>query len=109
MAQAPAHGAPGACLDCHDEQGETHGEGGHKTVSCETCHAPLATHVADDEKVGEMAARRSYRLCAYCHQYLVARPKAFPQVVILDHVTANDAEMSEEICLECHNAHDPSE
>ena len=109
--QYPAlHGAPGACAECHDEEGETHAEGAHEKVPCETCHAPLGDHIDQSgEKFADMPKRRTYELCAWCHQKLVARPKDFPQVVIPDHVTEQGVEMSEEICLECHDdAHDPS-
>ena len=105
----PVHGAPGACGACHDEQTEAMEAGRHSDVSCEVCHAPLGTHVQGDEVIGEMPARRSYRLCGWCHQRLEARPQGFPQVVLVDHVTEQGAEMSEGVCWECHeDAHNPT-
>ena len=108
-AQAAVHGAPGACADCHDEQAETLSGGKHGSVSCEVCHAPLGVHVEGGEQVAEMPVDRSYALCAVCHERLAARPKGFPQVVLSDHVSENGAEMSERVCLECHDAHNPIE
>jgi len=108
-AAPPVHGAPGACLDCHEEEGEILSEGKHSSVSCEVCHAPLSSHVKGDERVAEMRMQRSYKLCAWCHEKLVARPKEFPQVVLPNHVIENEGEMTEEACLECHDAHNPSE
>ncbi len=73
------------------------------------CHAPLGTHVVEGEVIAEMRRTRTHDLCALCHQQLVARPPTFPQVVLADHVAERGGELSEEICLECHDAHDPSE
>jgi hypothetical protein len=117
-AYSPVHGTTGICADCHDEQGESLSDGKHSSVACETCHAPLSTHVATDvetggmkkkDKGGDMVVRRSYELCAWCHQRLEARPKEFPQVVIRDHVSEKGEEMAEGVCLECHDVHNPSE
>ena len=40
------HGWHGACDSCHEEQAQARAGGAHRAVPCETCHAPLATHVA---------------------------------------------------------------
>jgi hypothetical protein len=106
-AKSPVHGPPGACAECHDEEAETHAGGAHSSVSCEVCHAPLHRHVEAGEWTAEMPVRRTPTLCAWCHQYLVARPKDFPQVVLVDHVMEKGEEMSDTVCLECHDAHDP--
>jgi hypothetical protein len=108
-AQSPVHGPPGACTDCHDDEAETVSGGKHGSVSCEVCHAPLGNHVRDGEKFADMPARRSYTLCGLCHRRLAARPKDFPQVVLMDHVREKGGDMSETACLECHDAHNPSE
>jgi hypothetical protein len=108
-ARAPAHGAVGACAECHAEEAAWVSEEEHKTVACEVCHAPLATHAAAGEKTADMAVRRTTELCAWCHQRLAARPATFPQVVIVEHVSEKGGELTEGICLECHDAHDPLE
>lgn len=108
-APPPVHGALGACGECHDEEGEAVTTGKHSTVSCEVCHAPLARHVVNDEKIADMPVHRTVRLCGRCHEKLVARPPTFPQVDLVSHVTENQGEMSEAACLECHDAHNPSE
>ena len=105
----PIHGASGACADCHDQEAEVLSDGKHHSVSCEVCHAPLGTHVVGDEQVAEMPVHRSYLLCARCHHRLAARPKDFPQVVLTEHVTEAGAEMTETVCSECHDAHNPGE
>lgn len=108
-AQIPAHGAPDACADCHDEEAEVKADGKHASVSCEVCHGPLRTHVEEDAKVAAMPVSRSHELCGVCHRRLVARRDGFPQVVFIDHVKERGAEMTEAVCLECHDAHSPSE
>ena len=105
----PLHGAPDGCNDCHEEQAEARAEGKHASVSCEVCHAPLATHVLNDERVAPMTVRRSTQLCGWCHERLIARRATMPQVHMTDHVIEKDGELTEAACLECHNAHNPSE
>jgi len=114
-APAPVHGGVEACADCHDEPSDVWSAGKHVTVSCEVCHAPLGVHVRDEEQVAAMPVDKTFRLCGRCHERLVARRTDFPQVVLRDHVRENgvglatDDEMKEGVCLECHNAHNPSE
>ncbi len=103
------HGAPNACNDCHDEQSEEKAAGKHATVSCEVCHAPLIAHVKDEAKAADMPVRRSTKLCGWCHEQLVARRGDFPQVHMTDHVTEKGGDLTEDACLECHDAHNPSE
>lgn len=108
-AQVPRHGAQGACAECHDDEPEALAGGKHASVSCEVCHAPLGVHVEGDQRVAAMLVRRTNDLCAYCHQRLIARRDTFPQVDFEQHVTERGAVMSEAVCLECHNAHNPME
>ncbi len=107
--QELVHGAPNACAECHDEESELHADGKHAAVSCEVCHGPLYPHVTNGEVIAPMPVNRTARWCAVCHQQLVARPQTFPQVVIPGHVIERNAEMSDSVCLECHDAHQPIE
>lgn len=107
--KSPVHGAPAACAGCHDEEGKAVSGGKHGSVSCETCHAPISVHVRAEERIAQMPVHRSVKVCGWCHEQLVARPKDFPQVELARHVTEKGAEMAEGVCLECHNAHNPSE
>lgn len=114
-ALSPVHGDVEACADCHDEPSKERSAGKHAAVSCEVCHAPLGVHIRDEEKVASMPVDRTSRLCALCHERLTARRMDFPQVVLRDHLVENGAgfsegeDMKEGVCLECHNAHNPSE
>jgi len=104
-----AHGGPESCVECHAEDAEWVLDEEHGSVSCQVCHAPLATHAAGGEKTADMTVHRTTALCAWCHQRLAARPATFPQVVLIEHLTSKGAELAEGICLECHDAHDPVE
>ena len=107
--KALVHGAPGVCRECHQEQAEALAEGGHSSVSCEVCHAPLDTAFDEDQHAPRMKVQESLKLCGWCHQRLVARPKDFPQVVLEEHVTAGGMELIEGVCLECHDdPHNPA-
>ncbi len=108
-AKETRHGAADSCAGCHAEQVDNKAGGKHATLSCESCHAPLAVHVLNDQKVGPMPIPTPVEACGWCHQKLRARPEGFPQVVLADHVAENGETMTDSVCLECHNAHNPSE
>ena len=101
----PVHGAPGACGECHDEIAGTKAAGHHADVRCELCHAPLTTHVKDDEVIATMTINRSYKLCGYCHQRLQARPADMVQIDFREHLELGSGEViPHEACVECHDA-----
>lgn len=107
------HGSLTACQECHSEIFETKIQGGHASVSCEVCHAPLTVHVKEDTKIAAMPTNSSHVLCAYCHQELRARPESLPQVDITEHLAALELapsgdEIPEGVCIVCHDVHDPS-
>ncbi len=105
------HGAPDACAECHDDVAAVKAAGSHAAVRCEVCHAPLATHVKDGEVVAPMKINRSYKLCALCHQRLVARPAGIAQVDLREHLELGPEDaIPHEACVECHggdSAHNP--
>lgn len=98
------HGAPGACAECHDDVAAAKAEGRHAGVQCEVCHATLASHVRDGDKIADMAINRSWHLCAYCHQQLTGRPAAVAQIDLRAHLELGPGEpIAEQACLECHD------
>ncbi|MHC4598642.1 MAG: cytochrome C [Planctomycetota bacterium] len=107
MSEPIFHGDTTECLPCHKAEYEAHGAGKHAAVSCHTCHSPIVKHVDGEEKVGELPVLRTYTLCARCHEKLIARPKDFPQVDIKEHLKEEEAELTEAVCLECHESHAP--
>ena len=104
LVKPPEHGGTAACAECHDDIADAKASGGHASVQCEVCHAPLTTHVVDDEKVADMDIDRSYTLCAYCHRRLIARPPDIPQIDLHQHLElAPGAIIPAEACLDCHD------
>ena len=105
MDMPPRHGAANACAECHEDKFAAHAAGLHSGVQCEVCHDVLSTHVQDDDKYRDMAIHRSYRLCSYCHQKLVARPASVPQIDLAEHLELEASQViPEEACLECHDS-----
>ena len=104
MAKEPQHGSPDACAQCHDEIAAAKATGAHSVVKCEVCHDTLATHVKDDEKIGDMRINRSWELCAYCHQKLIARPATIAQVDLMEHLELSPGQpIPAEACVACHD------
>jgi hypothetical protein len=90
-----------ACVECHADVPDAMKGGRHEAIRCEACHGPLAGHAGDPtEKKAERPD--SEVLCARCHAANVARPAAFPQVEVADH-------MGGEACTKCHVAHHPGQ
>jgi hypothetical protein len=101
------HHGDQACGPCHQEVLEARAEGGHLTVHCEVCHAPLAEHVKDDEVIAEMPIAAALELCSRCHRQLNARPDGFPQVKPRQHVADNGGDFGSNVCVGCHDPHQP--
>ncbi|MBI2930367.1 MAG: cytochrome C [Planctomycetes bacterium] len=112
MAQPVKHGGRESCRKCHEPPYETTSKGKHARVSCEVCHGPVGDHASKEAKIAVMPKNPSYKLCAYCHQKLAARPKGFKQVSFRKHLEeqgfASDSKIPEKICLKCHEPHDPT-
>lgn len=107
MAEPVVHGGAASCEACHAERNAQLRGGAHATVECEVCHAPLASHVKDSGKIGEMPRNRSHALCLRCHDKLDARPERFPQIQVDEHLEKMGATMGPEVCVGCHDSHDP--
>lgn len=94
-----------ACLDCHSDVAEKKGKGSHAEISCETCHGPLADHVAlqTEGKSGPAAKPERPKvdhLCLGCHRVLIGRPAIIRQIDPKNHNDGN-------ACNECHDVHSP--
>jgi len=121
MAMKVGHGTGiESCAQCHEDRVGEFIETAHAGINCETCHAPLATHVHFDdiedfmanpdnyEWSDEMAILQAKDLCIRCHEAQPAKPHGFPQVTIVEHLAENEVENSPDVCLDCHDPHDPS-
>jgi hypothetical protein len=109
-----------SCKQCHEEKVRDFLKTAHAVVNCETCHAPLITHVQFDdfegfladpdsyERTGSMEIQHAKDLCIRCHESQPAKPGQFPKIVIVDHLEEMGVENSADVCLDCHDPHDPS-
>jgi hypothetical protein len=102
---APAYADTATCRACHAAQYVPWTAAPHATVSCETCHGPLAAHAADpaavkpDSLIASTSA--SSNLCARCHERTVGRPAAFAQQDLSTHYRPW-------ACDRCHDPHTAS-
>ncbi|MEI2811083.1 MAG: multiheme c-type cytochrome [Nocardioides sp.] len=100
--QKPLHFAGrAACDECHSEVVTQLAASKHLKVGCESCHGPLAAHVADSDTV-KPAKIDAVDLCSRCHAANPSRPKTQPQVDVAAHSEGA-------ACTECHDAHDPAQ
>lgn len=101
------HGGNDSCQTCHKDVVKEVKKLKHKTLSCEGCHGPLATHVLGEEKIADAeVSDQSTWQCLNCHEELISKPKGFPQFTreVEKHTTIIEGET----CLKCHDAHDPT-
>lgn len=98
----PVHYAGMAtCRECHEDEYSTKLGGRHRTIGCENCHGPAATHVANkDDKAATPPKHRDREFCLGCHGFLASRPNGFPQVDGQEH-------NGRKKCVSCHDPHDP--
>lgn len=94
------HAGAIACAECHTEVVEKKAKGGHKNISCESCHGPLAVHVEDPTVTPQKIT--DLRFCIRCHSENPSRPEKFPQVNVDEHAGKQN-------CTECHAPHLPKE
>jgi len=103
------HGPTDACAECHNDMVAVKQAGGHRSLACEGCHAPLSTHIQDGDYLAEMPQKKVAALCLTCHRQLEGRPKSQPQVVVEEHLSDMGEEWRIDVCYDCHNPHDPGE
>lgn len=91
-----------SCAKCHGKQSAARAANAHRGMSCQSCHGPLAAHVADPRGAnpGKPAAGGTREFCGRCHYANQSRPRNFPQV---DPASHNPGV----VCKECHDSHAP--
>ncbi len=94
----PVFAATSQCNQCHSSNYGQWQQNSHATVSCENCHGPGERHIRGEEP---LAIPQSSETCLICHEKLVSRPAAFPQVESVQHAGAQQ-------CIACHNPHSPA-
>ncbi len=87
------------CADCHDDIYNLKAGSYHKNVACEVCHGPAAQHAEDPSITPQIPHDRDK--CAICHDYNIARPTGFPQIIAEQHNAGK-------FCTRCHEAHNPT-
>ncbi len=107
MAKPVVYEGTASCEACHSQRNAQLKAGSHATVECEICHAPLSSHVGDSGKIGEMPIHRSTILCLRCHERWDGRPGKFPQIELEEHLGKMGAAAGPEVCVGCHDSHDP--
>lgn len=101
------HGGNDSCQTCHADVVKMVKKLRHKSLSCEGCHGPLDNHVSNGEKIADAKVINQSRWqCLNCHGELITKPKGFPQFT--DQVAKHTTLKEGEVCLKCHDAHDPT-
>jgi hypothetical protein len=96
-----SYGGAKACEECHSDEVAAKAKGGHKLISCESCHGPLSAHAADPTTVSP-GKITNLRFCVRCHESNMSLPEKFPQVKVEEHAGKSN-------CVECHLGHQPKE
>jgi len=101
-ALTPRYADAVVCQRCHEaEYAPWKGER-HATVTCESCHGPLAEHAATaplEAPAGALGLQKPGEgQCAVCHEQSPAKPTAFAQVDLAAHYPGGP-------CLGCHDSH----
>jgi Cytochrome c554 and c-prime len=103
---APQFASASGCAGCHAPELASWTVSPHSTVACESCHGPLADHVATVSLTRAPASTPAPianpdGLCITCHQAAVGRPSGFPVVDPAKHYTGAT-------CVACHDPHAPA-
>ena len=98
----PAYSTVTECISCHQPEYKKLTSATHAAIGCESCHGPLAAHVADAPVVGEegtgfKVTKPTDAVCTNCHVAAIGRPATFRQIVPAQHYL--------NVCLQCHDPH----
>jgi hypothetical protein len=101
-ALTPQYADTAVCQRCHEPQYAAWDGERHASVTCESCHGPLAEHAATapvEAPAGSLGiVMPDEGLCAICHEQSPAKPAAFAQVDLAEHYAGGR-------CLNCHDSH----
>jgi hypothetical protein len=90
------------CQRCHKAQYTPWQDSGHATVTCESCHGPLAQHAATAPEAAPPGSsdieKPAAMLCAACHGRGPGKPDGFATVDLAAHYTGGT-------CTGCHDSH----
>lgn len=112
LAKPLVHGQNESCQSCHAEVYDMKQHSVHARLACESCHAPVSTHVdASGEKIGDMPHKLGepqVELCLSCHQKTLGRPEKFPMIEYPAHIEEQNVH-ADHTCDQCHTVHAPLE
>ena len=54
-----------------------------------------------------MEIHSAQELCINCHDYQLAKPADYKTIVVVEHLEERDMKIGPDVCLECHDPHDP--
>jgi len=94
----PAYADASACQQCHAAEHTEWVESKHIGVECETCHGPLGAHASTTPPVPARAVDATGKICTVCHEQVLGRPAAQPQVDLATHYGGFP-------CFQCHTVH----
>ncbi len=109
LAKPLVHGQNESCKSCHAEVYDLKQKSEHTRLACESCHAPVSTHIQDGKKIGDMphkAGDAQIALCLSCHQKVVGRPEKFPMIDHIKHLEEQGVKTTH-TCDQCHIVHAP--
>lgn len=112
-AQKPlVYGGNESCEDCHEPAMRKLAKYNHAALSCESCHGPLADHVKENKRFAAAKVDKSRWQCENCHLEQINKPEDLPQFSktgdIGKFVNKHKRLEDKTLCLECHDAHDPT-
>lgn len=101
-ALTPQYADAAVCQRCHQAQYAPWMGERHASVTCESCHGPLAEHAATaplEAPAGSLGLTTPDEgLCVVCHEQSPAKPIAFAQVNLTEHYAGA-------ACIACHDSH----
>jgi hypothetical protein len=90
------------CQRCHEAQYTPWQDSKHATVTCESCHGPLAQHAATAPEAAPPGSsgieKPAAMLCAACHGRGPGKPDGFATVDLAAHYAGGT-------CTGCHDSH----
>ncbi len=106
------YGGNESCKDCHQPAMKKLAKFEHAGLSCESCHGPIVDHVRGNKRFAAAKVDKSRWPCENCHLEQINRPEGFPEFSktgeIGKFVKKHKRLNKKTLCLECHDAHDPT-
>jgi hypothetical protein len=102
------------CAECHAEHMRFLRHGGHKTISCESCHGPGGDHVLEEIEPRPEMIIYGREHCLQCHLKGAKGPESIPRIKgFKEHLHAIEEHHLQDVaralkrgkCVFCHDPH----